>query len=440
VTIDLLIEGGTLIDGTGAQPTPDMAVLTSEGRIAALGPDAVARAPEGVTTIDARGRTVMPGIIDSHVHCTFDDVQSNDELFFHRDPAMVAFTTAQNLEKLLRAGVTSFVDPDTLHSIGPSVRDAIDAGIIEGPRMKTGVQALLTAVGGTAGRLIPDEGVVGYAQVVNSVDDVILWTRRHIKYGADWIKIHATGLIPGHQGELLTWSRDELQASCDAAHELGVPVMAHCRSPESTQVCAEVGVDLILHASFMDDAGLDAVVAAGTAICPTFTFLANLADFGSRVGATPGMEDIFRGEISATAKMMRQAYDAGIKLVCGSESGFALTPYGHWHGREMQLFVEELGLSEVEAITTATKNGAWVMQMEDELGTVEVGKLADLLVVDGDPTSDITILNDKSRFDEVICRGEQVDLDRPWPAHGPIPGWKVGSWAEQILTWDRAYE
>ena len=152
------------------------------------------------------------------------------------------------------------------------------------------------------------------------------------------------------------------------------------------------------------------------------------------------MEDIFRGEISDTAKMIRQAYDAGVKLICGSESGFALTPYGHWHGREMQVFVEELGLSEVEAITTATKNGAWVMRMEDELGTVEVGKLADLLVVDGDPTSDITVLNDRSRFDEVICRGEQVDLDRPWPAHGPIPGWKVGNWAEQILTWGRAYE
>jgi len=436
---DLLIEGGALIDGTGATPKPNTAVLLSEGRIAALGADASANVSADTTRIDASGKTVMPGLIDSHLHCTFDDVQSNDELFFHRDPTLVALTTAQNLQKVLRAGVTSFVDPDTAHGVGPSMRDAIDAGVIEGPRMKTGVQALLTAVGGTAGRLIPDDGTVGYAQIVNSVDEVIMWTRRHIKFGADWIKIHATGSFPGSGGERLVWSRDELRASCEAAHDVGVPVMAHCRNAESVLVAAEVGVDLILHASFMDDAGLEAIVDSGAAICPTFTFLANLADFGSSVGATPGMEDIFRGEITATAKMVRKAYDAGVKLICGSESGFALTPYGHWHAREMQVFVEELGLSPLEAITTATKNGAWTMRMEDELGTVEVGKLADVLVVDGDPTADITILNDKSRLSEVICRGERVDLDRPWPEHGPIPGWKVGSWAEEVLTWDRAY-
>jgi len=435
----LLLAGGSLIDGTGAAPQSDTAVLLSGDEIVAIGDAAIARAAPDATRIDASSKTVMPGLIDAHLHCSFDDVQSNDELFFHRDPTMVALTTAQNLQKILRAGVTSFVDPDTAHGIGPSLRDAIDAGVAEGPRMKTGVQALLTAVGGTAGRLIPDSGTVGYAQVVNSVDDVITWTRRHIKYGADWIKIHATGSVPGHPGELLVWSRDELTASCDAAHELGVPVMAHCRNAASVQVCAEVGVDLILHASFMDEAGLEAIIESGAALCPTFTFLANLADFGAKVGASPGMEDVFRGEIAATAKMMRKAYDEGVRLICGSESGFALTPYGHWHAREMQVFVEDLGLSELEAISCSTQQGAWAMGMEDELGTIEVGKRADVLVVDGDPTRDITILNDKSRLVEVISRGKRVDLDRPWPEHGPIPGWKVANWASQILTYDTAY-
>jgi imidazolonepropionase-like amidohydrolase len=433
----LLIEHGSLIDGTGADPRADTTVLIEDGRIVAVGADVTA---PGATVIDATGKTVMPGLIDSHLHCSFDDVHSNDELFFHRDPTMVALTTAQNLQKILRAGVTSFVDPDTAHGVGPSMRDAIEAGVIAGPRMKTGVQALLTAVGGTAGRLIPDEGTVGYAQVVNNVDEVILWTRRHIKFGADWIKIHATGTIPGGKGELLVWSRDELRASCDAAHQLGVPVMAHCRSPESTVACAEAGVDLILHGSFMDDAGLEAVVASGAAVCPTFTFLANLADHGAKVGVTPGMENIFRGEIAATAKMMRKAYDAGVRIISGSESGFALTPYGHWHAREMEVFVNELGLSEIEAITTATKNGAWTMRMEDDLGTIEAGKLADVLVVDGDPSSDVTVLQDKSRLHEIISRGERVDVSAPWPEHGPIPGWRVGNWADQPLTWDLAQQ
>lgn len=437
---ELLLRGGSLIDGTGAAPQPATDVLLADGRVAAIGSDAAQQALAGTSVIEAAGKTVMPGLIDSHLHSTFDDVQSNDELFFHRDQTMVALTATQNLQKILRAGVTSFVDPDTSHGVGPSMRDAIEAGVIEGPRMKTGVQALLTAVGGTAGRLIPDHGTVGYAQVVNSIDDVILWTRRHIKYGADWIKIHATGSIPGRSGEVMVWSGDEVKASCETAHSLGVPVMAHCRNADSVRICAEAGVDLILHASFIDDDGLEAVISNGASICPTFTFLANLADYGAKVGATPGMEQIFRGEIQATAKMMRKAYDEGVRLVCGSESGFALTPYGHWHGREMQIFVEELGLSELEAISCATKHGAWSMRMEDELGTIEVGKLADVLIVDGDPTTDITMLNDKSRFSHVISRGNCVDLDRPWPEHGPIPGWKVGNWATEILTWERAHE
>ncbi len=434
---DLLLRGGTVVDGTGAPSRPHTDVLLSGGRIASVGP--AGEVPPDATVVDASGATVMPGLIDCHVHSTFDDVQSNDELFFHREPTLTALVAARNLQKLLRAGVTSFVDPDTLHAMGPSLRDAVEAGVVEGPRMRTGVQALLTAVGGTAGRLIPDDGTVGYAQVVRSVDDVVRWTRRHVKQGADWIKIHATGSIPGRPGELLVWSRDELAAACDTAHELGVPVMAHCRSADSTLAAAEAGVDLILHASYMDEAGLDAVVASGASLCPTFTFLANLADHGAKVGATPGMEDVFRGEIAATAKMMRTAYDAGVRLLCGSESGFALTPYGHWHAREMQLFVEELGLSELEAITTATRNGAWAMRMEDELGTVEPGRLADVLVVDGDPTTDITVLGDRSKLREVISRGERVDLDRPWPTHAPLPGWKVGNWAAEPLTWERAH-
>ncbi len=435
----ILITGGTLIDGTGVTPVHNDGILLANGAIVALGDQAMKQASPEATVIDATNKTVMPGLIDSHLHCTFDDVQSNDQLFFHRDPTLVALVAAQNLQKVLRSGVTSFVDPDTLHGVGPSLRDALDAGVIEGPRMKTGVQALLTAAGGTAGPLIPDEGTVGYAQVVNSVDDVILWTRRHIKQGADWIKIHATGSTPTHRGELLVWSANELKAACDTAHALDVRVMSHCRNSESVRAAAEAGVDLILHASFMDEIALDAVVRSGAALCPTFTFLANLADFGASVGASPGMEDVFRNEISATAKMMREAYDAGVTLICGSESGFALTPYGHWHGREMELFVNELGISPLQAITTATKNGAWAMGMEDELGTIEVGKLADVLVVDGDPIQDIKILNNRAKLSEVISRGNRVDLDRPWPDHGRIPNWQIGSWAATSLTWERAY-
>lgn len=437
MTEQILIRGGNVIDGTGAAPVV-ADVLLEPDRIIAVGANAAVADP-AARVIEAAGRTVMPGLIDAHVHCTFGDVASNDELFFHRDAATSALIAGRNVEKLLRAGVTGFMDPDTLFAMGPSLRDAIEAGVVHGPRMATGVQALLTSVGGTAGRLIPDEGTVGYAQIVNTRDEMITWTRRHIKYGADWIKIHATGSIPTQPGELAVWSQDEMAAVCDTAHSLGVPVTAHCRNAESTEWAARAGVDLILHASFLDDRGLEAVVASGAAICPTFTFLANLADFGAKVGASPGMEDIFRGEIAATGKMMRKAFDAGVPILSGSESGFALTPYGHWHGREAEVLCDALGITPLEAITCVTKNGAIALRAEGQVGTIEVDRMADVIVLDGDPLEDIRVLNDRSRLAAVISRGRQVDLTAPWPEWTDPPGSKVGAWAAQTLTHEIAY-
>ena len=434
------IRNGTLIDGTGAAPVTAVDVVLDGDAIVAVGPTGTldALVPADATAVDATGLTVMPGLIDAHCHMTFDDVQSNDELFFHRPPTTAAMLTLFNLPKLLLAGVTSIMDPDTVMGIGPEVRDVVESGAFPGPRIKTGVQALLTSVGGTAGRLIPDDGKVGYASVTNTIDEMVTETRRQIKRGADWIKIHATGSIPTHQGELQVWTLDEMRAVCDTAHALGVPVTAHCRNASSTRDAALAGVDLILHASFLDDAALAAVVEHGAAICPTFTFLANLADHGDKVGAGLGMQDVFRGEIKATAAMLRTAYDAGVPILCGSESGFALTPYGHWHAREMEVFVNELGLSPVEAIACATRNNAIAMRMAGELGVVATGYRADVLVVAGQPDRDVTVLQDRRNLRAVVSRGRLVDLTAPWPGRHRIAGEKVGNWAADILTAERA--
>jgi imidazolonepropionase-like amidohydrolase len=435
------IRNGVLIDGTGAAPLAGTDVVLVGDSIVAVGPTGTIddQVPVGATVVDATGASIMPGLIDAHCHITFDDVQSNDELFFHRPAATAAMLTLFNLPKLLAAGVTSFLDPDTVMGIGPEVRDVVESGAFPGPRIATGVQALLTSVGGTAGRLIPDDGQVGYAAVVNTIDEMVTETRRHIKRGADWIKIHATGSIPTRKGELQVWTLDELTAVCDTAHDLGVPVVAHCRNASSTRDAALAGVDLILHASYMDDEALEAVIDRRAALCPTFTFLANLADHGARVGAGAGMQGIFRGEITATAEKVRQAHDAGVPILCGSESGFALTPYGHWHARELEVFVEEVGLTPLEAISCATRNNALAVRMEGELGVVAPGYRADVLVVDGDPARDVRILQNRSNLRAVISRGVPFDLDRPWPQRRGIPGEKVGNWAAEILTYERAF-
>src|SRR6201996_7877781 len=218
----LLISNGTLIDGTGAPPRDATDVLTDGDRIVAVGPAAAAAAAglSGVQRIDATGQTVMPGLIDAHTHLTFGEPTGNDELFNHRTEGYSSMLSAYNARKVLRAGVTSVLDADCLWNIGVELRDAIEAGIVEGPRMRSGGQALMTCLGGTAGRLVRDEGTTGYATVVDNTDAMVKEIRRQIKYGVDWIKVMASGLIPSMRGpEVKVWSLRELQAVCDTAHE-----------------------------------------------------------------------------------------------------------------------------------------------------------------------------------------------------------------------------
>lgn len=412
----ILISGGTVVDGTGAPAQPGEAVLLRGGRIDALGATALERATPDDDRIDATGKTVMPGLIDAHTHLSFGEPTGNDELFHHRTEAYSSMLSAYNARKVLRAGVTSVLDADCLWNIGCELRDAIEAGIVEGPRMRTGGQALMTMLGGTAGRMIADEGRTGYATVVSGRDVMVNEIRRQIKYGVDWIKIMVTGLIPSMKGpEVKVWNYDELRTVCDTAHELNTKVVAHCRNSESTRDAARAGVDLIYHASYMDDEALEAVLEAGSALCPTFTLLGNLADYGSRVGSAPELLEVFRAEIEVTARQMGKAHAAGVPFLTGSETGFAVTPVGEWHARELEMFVEYMGISPMDAIVAATGNGAFAMRMEGEVGTLEPGRIADVLVVDGDPLADVRVLQRKDAFSEVIKAGRRIDITTPIP-------------------------
>ncbi|MFC4945030.1 metal-dependent hydrolase family protein [Pseudonocardia sp. GCM10023141] len=413
-----LITGGKVVDGTGAAARPGEAVLLRDGRIAALGAAALAQAGPDDARIDATGRTVMPGLIDAHTHLTFGEPTGNDELFHHRTEAYSSMLSAYNARKVLRAGVTSVLDADCLWNIGVELRDAIEAGIVEGPRMRAGGQALMTMLGGTAGRMIADEGTTAYATVVKGRDMMVNEIRRQIKYGVDWIKIMVTGLIPSMKGpEVKVWNFDELRIVCDTAHELNTKVVAHCRNSESTRDAARAGVDLIYHASYLDDEALEALVESGASLCPTFTLLGNLADYGAKVGSAPELLEVFRAEIEVTAKQMAKAHAAGVRFLTGSETGFAVTPVGEWHARELEMFVQYMGMTPMEAIVAATRNGAFAMRMEGEVGTLEAGKVADVLVVDGDPLADVRVLQRKDAIAEVFKAGRRIDLVTPIPEH-----------------------
>ena len=436
----VLISGGNVIDGTGSQPQPNTDVLIEGDRIVAVGKNLVVEksSEREVRRVDATGLTVMPGLIDAHTHITLGEPRTNDELFMHRDPATAAILAAYNVRKVLRAGVTSMFDVDGIFNIGPALRDSLNAGVVEGPTMKSGSYALMTAVGGTAGKLIPDSGTAGYAEVVRNKEETVLAVRRQVKDGADCIKIHVTGSIPTRSGEIQVWTREELKVVCDTAHDLGVRVTAHCRGDKATLDSVMAGVDIIWHASFLGDASLEAIIDKKVPVGPVFTFLANLSEFGHKAGATSSAKSIFAGELENTGAKLRQAYDAGVKLLCGSESGFSMTPYGHWHAREMEVFVKHLGMTPLQAITCGTKDNAVALDQDGETGCIATGYRADVLVLDGDPSKDISLLGDKSLFRHLFCRGKNIDLS-PIEPRSMLRGEQASSWSDVALTRELAY-
>ena len=433
-----LIKNGMVIDGTGSDPT-QCDVLVHGQRITHVGTDAATHLPAGAahSEIDASGCRVLPGLIDSHCHISFDQPNSNDELFFHRRYGLAALVAGVNAQKVLRAGFTSFFDADCVFDVGVDLRDAIEGGVIEGPRMTTGGNVLINCVGGTATRLLPDEGTRGYARIVHTPDEIVREIHKQIKTGVDWIKVHVSGLPirPGKEpGEISTWTLDELKLVCDTAHQFGIPVVGHCRNAASTRDAALAGFDMILHATYMDDEALKVVVDRKVPLVPTFTFQANLADYGPAIGSDEGLREVFRAEITESVGSLRAAYDAGVPLLTGSESGFSLTPYGDWHYRELQVFVEDLGMTPLQAINSATEQGARALKREGELGCIKPGYLADLLIFDGEPETVITQLGEQHRFRHIMKDGKLVDLTSPLPKNWELPGWRVSEYSERVLT------
>jgi len=430
----ILFENAHVIDGTGAAPFAS-AVLVEGDRIAAMGADALARVNhlQHAHRVELHGLTLMPGLIDAHCHLSFDDAASNPEIFYQRRNALSALVAAYNARKLLRAGVTGVLDPDSVFENMVDVRDAAEAGLFQAPRIACGCYALITAVGGTAGRLINDTGVTGYYKSVQGKDDITAEVRRQVKVGADWIKVHVSGVVPrhAHLGERCSWAQDELNLICEVAHDLGVPVMGHCRGNMSSLRAARAGFDLIFHGSGMDEATTDAVIERRIPVCPALTFQANMVDYGHRLGTDDSLIRLFEREITDSAESIRRLHAAGVPLLCGSEAGFSMVPYGHWHHREMEVFTRYFGLSNLQAIHCATSAGAFALKMAGQTGVVAAGMKADLLVVDGDPSQDVGLLGEPGRIRQVFVDGREMDIS-PAPERRPLAGWRMPSMGRQL--------
>jgi len=362
-----------------------------------------------VDVIDATGQWIMPGLIDGHCHLSFGmpAVQGYASARGTINPGFSAIRAAANAQTILRSGVTSVSIPGGTWFIEVGLRDAINAGLIEGPRIYTAGRFIITY-----GSIADSEpSWVGapehtYGVLANNVTDMITEVRRQTKHGVDFIK-----LADSTWGDTQTIAKEEISAVVEEAHRRNARISIHSRGAGSTKAAAEAGVDWIMHADLATEAELYAVAEAGVRIMPTMTFLFEALEVGKEKGRSDAELDIIKRNADNAVTVLQTARSLGVQVMSGTDTGNSpVMPYGVLHAHEAEVMVKFGGYTPLEAITASTKDNAYSVGMEGELGVIEAGKLADLLILDADPLDDIRVLQGGKHLNSVIKDGRRVDL------------------------------
>jgi len=412
----LAIVNGTLIDGTGRPPVANQALVIEGDRIKSVGALPAGldlRDDTRVETIDAAGRFIMPGLIDAHTHLSYGYpvIPGEGRGRGPTRPELSVLNAARSAQRVLRSGVTSISVPGGTWFTDVGVRDAIRLGVLEGPRIHCAGRMIITY-----GSIEDDEpswvGTPehGIGVLCHSAAEMVTEARRQLKHGVDFVK-----LADSRSGEIQTLAREEIAAVVDEAHRRGARVAIHSRGAGSTRAAAEAGVDWIIHADLATEADLDAVAKAGARILPTMTFLAMVVESSGRYGQEMIQMDVGRMKrhFDRLIRVVERARQLGIKVLCGTDTGNnVFMPFGELHAKELEIFVTYCGFTPMEAIVAATRDNAFAVGLPDDLGVLEAGRLADVLILGEDPLADVRVLQGGKHVAAVIKGGKLVDLQR----------------------------
>ncbi len=409
----LLVHDATLIDGTGSDPRPGVSVRVEGGRITRIAPKDAFEGSDG-TVIDAGGRHLLPGLTDAHLHLGL--TEGNGEIT--RPLSAYAVKVIRNIEETLDEGFTTVRDAAGLD---PSWAGVVSRGMIRGPRILPS-GALLSQTGGhgdhrsahvdEAERAIG--GLIGGAVLCDGAAEVRKAARDQLRRGATQIKVMASGgaASPTDPIEATQFTVEELRAAVEEARARNTYVLAHAYHAKSIANCVEAGVHSIEHGNLLDEETAQAMAKAGAFLAPTMVTYDVLEKFGDQLGLTKYQHEKIRLVAAGAQDSLRMAHEAGVRIGAGSD---LLGPAMSQKAREFMLKAEVVG--PMAAIVSATKTNAELFGMADAIGTDEDGKQADLVVVEGDPLSDIAVLADAGRIRAVVKEGEIVkDLDaQAWP-------------------------
>jgi imidazolonepropionase-like amidohydrolase len=410
--VSVVFEHATLLDCTGRDPQPDSRIVVEDGRIRRIGKSGGPAGPKDARVIDCHGRTLMPGLLDAHVHLASLDLDPVTEVALA--PAVIALRIARQIEETLQAGFTTVRDAGGLDW---GFKEAVRLGLIRGPRLFIS-GPFLSQTGGhgdhrerTSRATFPVvPGLTSETLLADGAGEVRRAAREALRRGADQIKVMASGGAASPTDELdhVQFSVDELAAAVDVAGAVGTYVLAHAYGPRAIQNCLQAGVRSIEHGNFLDEETADQMLQqSDTFLVPTVITYELMSRVEPGDGWTADMSRKIRQGLTGAYDALGLAYEKGLRIGSGSD---VLAEMQGEKGKEIACQARVMGA--MNAIIAATRTNAALMRIEKEAGTIEEGKRADLIVLDADPLADPAIFADPAHVRMVVLGGDVVkDLD-----------------------------
>jgi imidazolonepropionase-like amidohydrolase len=413
----------------------EILVFDEHGMLDYVGPEAGSpRRARGDRALDYSRCFVMPGLIDVHTHLAYGNAKSEEDIDLY---SPLEFRTLRGMffaQKVAAAGFTAICSPGDAGQISLSIRNAIRAGLFDGPRVMAAGRYLTTHQGLTDWYptwIGAPETSIG--KLVTNIAEAVEEIRRQVKDGVDCIKIALDGIQRRDNGELVAaFTQEETDVMVREIHRLGKKAVAHARGREATLYAARAGIDLIFHANHLDSECIEAMLETGSTIAPTLTHPRNTIDFTQPHDPAylKGRPEHTQREYEIGCTNWKKARAAGVPILAGTDTGFAVTPYGEWNARELELFVADLDFTPAAALLAATEVNARFMSEGGHIGALEAGRAADFIVLDASPLDDIRVLQNRDCLRVVYIAGKEIRV--PDRAYDPrqVTDFALSNWTD----------